>query len=70
MKKVKGFLKKGLTFFKRDGAKFLQSLSFFNTKKREITMKSLGFLPKKVVKVRFCRYFPQNYRSSCAFSLR
>ena len=70
MKKVKGFLKKGLTFFKRDGAKFIQSLSFFNTKKREITMKSLGFLPQKVEKVRFCRYFPQNYRSSDAFSLR
>ena len=70
MKKVKVFLKKGLRKFQRHGAKFLQSLVFFNTKKREIMMKSLDFLPPKVEKVRFYRYFPQNYRSSDAFSLR
>ncbi len=70
MKKVKVFLKKSLTFFKRDGAKFIQSLGFFNTKKREIITKSLAFSQKSVRKVRFYGYFPLISRFSDAFSLR
>ena len=68
--KIKGLLKKGLRKFQRDVAKFSLSLGFLNTTKREITIKSLAFSLKSVIKARFYRYFPQIYRFSGVFSWR